>query len=478
MKEKYEEVKEILNKYNQQHLLVNYDNLSESDKEKLLDQILGIDFKQILSLYENTKKEITFGESKIEPIPYVDKAKLSEKEYKEYEKLGTEVIKNGKYAVVTMAGGQGTRLGHKAPKGTFEIGKGVNKSLFEALSDTIKEANEEYGVEIPWYIMTSRENNEQTVEFFEKHNYFGFKKENVTFFKQGELPMVDTNGKILVDEKGLVKEAADGHGGVFESMQKNGIIDNMKSRNIEWVFIAGVDNVLAKMIDAVATGLAIKKGVLATGKSVVKRNPSEKVGVFCKKNNRPYVIEYTEISKEMSEQVDENGELLFGESHIITNLFNIKALEELSKNKLPYHSAFKKANFMDENGNVVISKEPNAYKFEAFIFDAFERLDDMAILRVKREEEFAPVKNADGLDSPDTARELYINYINNKKKVEYNAISKRIDIDAINNMVNINNESKVTNVIANNIEEDTVKSIKINEIEMQNAAKSIIKDED
>ncbi len=412
--EKLEKAKEILKKYNQEHLLNGYEKLEESKKEELLDQILSIDFDLILSLYEKTKKPVDLGEGKVEPIEHTDKDKLTSEEMKNYYAKGAEIIKNGKYAVVTMAGGQGTRLGYTAPKGTFPIIENV--SLFEGLSNTIKEAQEEFNAIIPWYLMTSRENNEATVKFFEEHNYFGLKKENVTFFKQGELPMISTEGKILLDETGIVKQAADGHGGVFESMSKNGVIDDMKKRGIQWMFISGVDNVLAKTVDAVLTGLAIDKKVLAAGKSVVKSNPKERVGVFCKKNNRPYVIEYTEISDEMAEMLDENNELLYGESHILCNLFNIKAIEELSKNKLPYHSAFKKAKYIDENGELVVPTSPNAYKFEAFIFDAFERLDDMVILRVKREEEFAPLKNADGVDSPNTAKELYLNYLKNKNK--------------------------------------------------------------
>ena len=412
--EKLEKAKEILKKYNQEHLLNGYEKLEENKKEELLDQILSIDFDLILSLYEKTKKPIDLGEGKVEPIEHTDKDKLTSEEMKYYYAKGAEIIKNGKYAVVTMAGGQGTRLGYTAPKGTFPIIENV--SLFEGLSNTIKEAQEEFNAIIPWYLMTSRENNEATVKFFEEHNYFGLKKENVTFFKQGELPMISTEGKILIDETGIVKQAADGHGGVFESMSKNGVIDDMKKRGIQWMFISGVDNVLAKTVDAVLTGLAIDKKVLAAGKSVVKSNPKERVGVFCKKNNRPYVIEYTEISDEMAEMLDENNELLYGESHILCNLFNIKAIEELSKNKLPYHSAFKKAKYIDENGELVVPTSPNAYKFEAFIFDAFERLDDMVILRVKREEEFAPLKNADGVDSPNTAKELYLNYLKNKNK--------------------------------------------------------------
>lgn len=184
----------------------------------------------------------------------------------------------------------------------------------------------------------------------------------------------------------------------------------MQNKGIEWVFIGGVDNVLVKMVDPVLIGLSVEKKVLAAGKSVVKANAHEKVGVFCKKDGKPSVIEYSEISNELAEAVDKNGELLFGESHILCNQFNIKILEELAKDKLPYHVAFKKASYMDEKGNVINPTEPNAYKFEAFIFDAFSSIPEMLVMRVKREEEFAPVKNAEGVDSPETARKLYMDY--------------------------------------------------------------------
>lgn len=306
-----------------------------------------------------------------------------------------------------MAGGQGTRLGHNGPKGTFDLGLDSHKSIFEILCEHIKEARAKYGVDIPWYLMTSDENNDDTVKFFEEHNYFDYPKTAVKFFKQGKLPMLDTNGKILLDEHGMIKQAADGHGGIFEAMRKNGILYDMQEKGIEWIFIGGVDNVLVKMVDPVLTGLMVSENTLSGGKSVVKACPEERVGVFCKKDGKPSVIEYTEISKELSEALDENGELLYGESHILCNQFNISLLEEISKNKLPYHVAFKKASYLDVSGNLVEPTEPNAYKFEAFIFDAFSIADNMSILRVKREEEFAPVKNATGVDSPETARALY-----------------------------------------------------------------------
>ena len=410
MEEKYEAALKCLKKHNQEHILKNYEKLSETKKEKLLNQILTIDLNQIGELYESTKKEINFANDKIEPIDYVEKAKLSKEDFEKYKQLGENAIKQGKYAVVTMAGGQGTRLGHSGPKGTFMLGLPNDKSIFEILIDSIKENNEKYGVTIPWYIMTSRENNEQTENFFKENNYFGYDPKSIIFFKQGELPMCSENGKLLIGEDGLIKEAADGHGGIFESMRKNGIIYDMKTRGIEWAFVGPVDNVLAKMVDPILLGVTLDKKVLAAGKSVVKAGPKEKVGVFCKRNGKPGVVEYTEITDDLAEARNADGELVFGESHINCNLFNVNAIDEISKKKLPYHCAHKKAKYIDENGNLVSPENPNAFKFESFIFDAFDMLDDMAILRVKREEEFAPVKNATGNDSPETARKLYMNY--------------------------------------------------------------------
>ena len=407
MEEKYQAAVEYLKKYNQEKILKNYERMSEEDKKKLLDEILTIDLEQINELYEKTQKEITFANDKIEPIDYVDKSALSEEEYKKYEKLGVDAIKAGKYAVVTMAGGQGTRLGHNGPKGTFKLGLEDDKSIFEILIDGLKESNEKYGIVIPWYIMTSRENNDQTENFFKENNYFGYDKSYITFFKQGELPMCGEDGKIIIDENNNIKEAADGHGGIFESMRRNGIIFDMEARGIEWAFIGPVDNVLVKMVDPILLGVVLDKKVSAGGKSVVKAYSKEKVGVFCKRNGKPGVVEYTEITEDLAEATNEKGELVFAESHINCNLFSVKAIEEISKKKLPYHSAHKKAKYIDENGNLIIPEKPNAYKFESFIFDAFDMLDGMAILRVKREEEFAPVKNAEGNDSPETARKLY-----------------------------------------------------------------------
>ena len=405
-----QELETKLKSVNQGQIINAYNRADEETKRELISQIERIDFKQIADLYETTKHEVNFNNDVIESIPYIEKDRLSEEEYSKYLNIGECEIKNGRYAVVTMAGGQGTRLGHKGPKGTFDIGLPSHKSIFEILIDSLKENCKKYGVTIPWYIMTSKENNGDTVKFFEDNNYFGYDKDYIRFFQQGKLPMVDESGKILINENGVIKEASDGHGGIFQSMKRNGVTDDMKQKGVKWAFVGPVDNVLVKMVDPILLGIMIDQKVEAGGKSTVKANPSEKVGVFCKRNGKPGVVEYTEISKEMAERVNENGELVFGESHINCNMFSVKAIEEVANKNLPYHIAHKKASYIDENGNLVVPEKPNAYKFESFIFDAFDMLDDMAILRVKREEEFAPVKNAEGTDSPETARKLYEEY--------------------------------------------------------------------
>ena len=293
---------------------------------------------------------------------------------------------------------------------------GKEKYLFEILTETLKDANRKYGVVIPWYIMTSKENNAATVEFLEKHNYFGYPKENVIIFKQSELPLVDVNGKLLISKDMKIKEASDGNGGTYSSLRASGCLANMKERGVKWIFIGSVDNALLKMVDPILLGLTIKNGAEIASKSVVKANPHERVGVFCKMNGHPKVIEYSELPEKMAEERDDMGELRYGESHIMCNLYSINALEKASKEILMYHTAFKKNSYIDENGKEVIPTEPNSYKFESFIFDAFEFFDDITILRVEREEEFAPVKNKEGADSPKTAKELYEKYWERQKR--------------------------------------------------------------
>ncbi len=255
--------------------------------------------------------------------------------------------------------------------------------------------------------MTSKENHEDTIKFIEENKYFGYDKEKVKFFTQGQLPLIDTNGKLVLGKDKKIKEAADGNGGIYEAIFRSGMLEEIKKENIDWLFVSNVDNILSNFVDPILLGLMIEQNTKIGAKSIVKTNPKEKVGVFCKKGGKPKIIEYIDLPEEMAEERGKDGELLYGEVNISNYLFNRSVFENLAMIKLPYHAAFKKAGILNEKGEYIEPEKPNVYKFEAFIFDAFERYDNMTILRVKREEEFAPVKNKEGVDSPETAVALY-----------------------------------------------------------------------
>lgn len=402
---KIEEARRILEENGQGHIKV--------ENEELADQILHIDFERLKTLDEEiTHPCCTCNIEDISPVKAINPDKKDKKELEEYIKIGENVVKSGHFAIGIMAGGQGTRLGHNGPKGTFKLElNGETKSLFEIIVDKLRNAYEKYSVYLNCYIMTSPENNKETVAFFEKNNYFNYPKEYIKFFMQEDLPLLNKEGKLILGEDGLIKLASEGNGGIFYSMAKKGIIDDMKSKKIKWIFIGSVDNLLVKYVDTLLLGLAIKQNVNIATRTVIKNSPNERVGVLCKKNGKVKVIEYTEVPKEMMVATDEAGEFLYGESHIMCNLFSLEAIEKASTKELKYHVAVKKIKYIDEKGKLVNPTEPNCYKFEKFVFDSFGLFDEIAILRGKREEDFAPIKNAEGQDSPETAKKLYENYM-------------------------------------------------------------------
>lgn len=400
---KINEAIEVLKKYNQSHIKV--------ENELIAKQVLDIDFNQLEELYKaaNSEKKCCCN-AVIEPVEAFNPDKVSKSEIDKYNEIGIDKVKSGKFAVTIMAGGQGTRLGHNGPKGTFSLKlNSEDKYLFQLIIEKLKEAEKTYKITLPCYIMTSPENNDETISFFEANNYFGYNKQYIKFFKQGEQPLVNKAGKLVLNENGLIKLASDGNGGIFYSMAKNGIIEDMKKRGIEWVFIGSVDNLLIKYVDTLLLGLAIEKGSKVATRTIIKNDPYENVGVLCKKNGKVKVIEYTEIPEKMRLAVNSDGEIKYGESHIMCNLFNIEAIEKASGNDLKYHIAEKKIKVQDVNdGNLI---EESCYKFEKFVFDTFCMFDKITILRGKREEDFAPIKNMKGVDSPDTAREMYEKYM-------------------------------------------------------------------
>ena len=385
---------EKLNKYHQEHILELMSKLKDTQKQEIIDQILKIDFDKISELYENTKKVNKIDQNQITPINYIDKEKIDKKEKKELQKLGEQLIKNDQYAVVTMAGGQGTRLGFSGSKGTYKLDIGAKgKYIFEILADNLKKSKKLYNMLPYWYIMTSSENNKQTIDFFEKHNYFEYNKEKVKFFKQASIPMLTKEGKLVL-ENNKIKTASDGNGGVFLALNKEKMIEDMKSNNIKLAYLCGVDNIMVNAIDPIFIGLMLKQNMQIASKSVHKAYPEEKVGVFCKRNGKPSIVEYIELSENMRNERNKNGELVYGEANTLSHLLSVEAIEKVANQNLKYHLAIKN----------------DLYKFEKFYFDAFPYLDDMLVMRVKREEEFAPIKNKEGVDSPKTAIEIYEKY--------------------------------------------------------------------
>lgn len=413
----FKKIQKLLKDNNQEYLLFKYDKMDEKGKELLLKQIEKIDFKLMEKLYQEAVEEVDFRDVEIKPVPFFDREKLSGKEKENYINIGTEVIKDGMLAVVTMAGGQGTRLGHSGPKGTYmlDLHEG-KKSIFEILCEVLKKAALKYGVFVNWYIMTSEQNDEATKKFFEKNNFFEYPKNYIKFFKQGQLPMLGLDGKILLTKDGFINEAADGHGGTLNALRNSGIINELKEKGVKWVFISGVDNILAEFVDPLLIGLLEENNGNVAVLSIEKADPEERVGVICYKNNKVGVVEYTEITPEMAHMRDDYGALVYGNSNSNMYCYKLDVLDKVSEKKLPYHTAFKKADYLDKDGKLVIAKEPNAYKFESFIFDSFEMTDNVLTVRSAREDIFAPIKNKEGADSPETAKKLYNDF---KTKEQY-----------------------------------------------------------
>lgn len=412
MDDKLKKAKEILIKYNQEHLLHFYDELSKEEQNILINQILNIDFEKIISLYNNSKKTEDLSKIQISPLKHIEKNKLSEKELNYYTKIGESIIINNQIAIVTMAGGQGSRLGYKGPKGTYMLNlKPIKKSLFQIIAENIIETNKKYNVIIPWYIMTSEENNNQTIQFFALNNFFGYPKERITFFKQNKLPLINTNGKLILQETYLIKEASNGNGNVFNSMEKNHIIEKLKNTGIKWVCFGGVDNVLLKNIDPLFLGLTLVNNMEIGSKSIFKKEPLEKTAVYCKKNGKPSILDYDDITLELSEsKILNTNTYLYREANMLSHIMSLNAIEKVKNIELKYHRAYKKNAFVNFEGVKQVPDKPNTFKFENFIFDAFSYFDDMLLLRVNENDEFAPIKDFTGIYNPDTAIEKYNNY--------------------------------------------------------------------
>ena len=334
----------------------------------------------------------------IKSVNPIIKATLSEEEITKYTRIGEEVIKNGQVAVCTMAGGQGSRLGFDGPKGCFELtfSDGTKKSIFEIQIEKLKKCLEKHKIALKWFIMTSSDNDKATKEFFEKKDYFGYPREKVIFFKQGELALTREDGTVVLDENSNVVMAANGNGGIFKALEDEDILKDMKANGILYIVTCNVDNILVDPLDEVVIGILKENDTELGIKSIARTNPTEKVGSIVLKDGNTSVIEYVDMPKELIEAYNDDGSLMFAESHFGCNYINIRLLERIADQKLPLHDAHKTS---EKYGNYI--------KHEMFIFDGFEKARSCSVIRVKREDEFAPIKNKEGTDSPATAVALF-----------------------------------------------------------------------
>lgn len=400
-------VKDILIKYNQEHLIQFYDELDDWEKGYLTKQILSIDFDEILDLYDKSKFDVLDSTEEIAPLEYMDKSTLSSNKLDYFSKIGENAISSGKVGVITLAGGQGSRLGFKGPKGTFMLDTKPKISLFEVLCKYIMDTSDKYSVEIMWYIMTSTENYDATISFFEKNNFFGYNKNNIVFFKQGNLPIIDTQGKLVLEELYKVKIASNGNGDLFHSLKQYGLLENMSKKGIEWLFVGGVDNVLLNPLDTVFIGATIDSNKPIASKTLFKDDPTNIAWIFARKNDKPAIVDCENFVEELSNVRDDSGKYLYREVNMLAHLFSLDAIKKVCDSSFPYHRAFRKSPFVNYEGMKQVPNSPNIYKFEKFVFDAFSYFDDMFLLRVDAGDEFAPIKDFNGPHNPEVAKKLY-----------------------------------------------------------------------
>lgn len=397
-----EKAMNIVSEYGQEHIMKYFNELSKEEKDELLKQIEITDFSVLSNLDDKAGNNPRGAFEPLGAVTIDDIAANKE----EYINLGIDAIKAGKAAAVLLAGGQGTRLGFDKPKGMFKIGVEQDLYIFQCLINNLMDVVKLTETWIPLYIMTSEKNNNDTVEFFKEKNYFGYDPGYIHFFIQDMAPSVDFDGKIIMESRSRISISPNGNGGWFSSLVRAGLLEDIKSKGVEWINVFAVDNVLQRIADPSFIGAVIKSGLQSGSKVVSKAAPEEKVGVLCLEDGKPSIVEYYEMTEDMITLLNENGELAYKYGVILNYLFNVKKLEEICDRKLPVHIVDKKIPYMNENGDYIIPTSPNGHKFETLVLDMVHMQDSCLAYEVIREKEFAPVKNATGVDSVESAREL------------------------------------------------------------------------
>ena len=409
-----ESLRELLGARRQTHLLAFYNELSPSQQRALTKQLTALDWDALDELTEThvrQKPDLSAPEP-ITPAPYYPVVPEDEAVYARARTLGETLIRGGQVAAFTVAGGQGTRLGWDDPKGTFIATPLSRKPLFQLFAEQLRKTGELYGVVVPWYIMTSGANHAVTQDFFEAHDFFGLGRENVTLFPQGMIPSIGFDGKLLLGEKHALALNPDGHGGSLTALAKSDALADMARRGVTQISYFQVDNPNVRCIDPLFIGLHVQDGAQMSSKMLRKASPKEKVGVFCVAGGKPCVIEYSDMPDALAEAKDADGTLQFDAGSIAIHMISVAFAQRFATGggdhlELPFHRAEKKVPYTDpETGEHVQPEAPNAVKLERFIFDALPLAEHSIILETDRVEEFAPIKNAEGTDSPESSRQL------------------------------------------------------------------------
>lgn len=398
----YKEAYEKLEQYGQLHVLKYYDELTKEEQDELLQQIKELDFSMTQAC--GHREELN-QKGKITPLSVMQLDEIAERR-QEFKEIGIEAIKAGKVGAVLLAGGMGTRLGSDEPKGVYNIGLTKEVYIFERLIENLMDVVREAGTWIHLFVMTSDKNHETTTTFFKEKNYFGYRPEYVTFFMQDMAPATDREGRVYLEEKNKISTSPNGNGGWFSSMIKCGVVDKIHEEGIEWLNVFAVDNVLQRIADPCFIGATIQTDSDVGSKVVCKNAPDEKIGVMCLEDGKPSIVEYYELTEELMNAKDENGNPAYSFGVILNYLFREKALEEIAAKKLPLHIVEKKVPYLDENGKLVKPEEPNGFKYEQLVLDMIHELNSCLPYEVVRNYEFAPIKNKTGIDSVESARAL------------------------------------------------------------------------
>jgi len=408
-------IKSLLIRHRQSHLLAFWDQLNQTQKQDLVGQIEGLDFSQIDNWVANLVKKTPSAPSQADFIPapiYSARPtdQVQERRYSQAIELGKKLISAGKVAALVVAGGQGTRLGFDGPKGDLAISPVKNKTLFRLFAEYMAAASKKYRTVLPWYIMASPLNYRQTIDIFRVNDYYGLDQNNVFIFEQGTLPNFSFDGRILLADKSTIACSPDGHGGSFKALRQSGALNDMNKRGVELVSYFQVDNPLVNIFDPFFIGLHALDKAEMSSKVLIKAYPKEKLGNVCLVDGKLIVIEYSDMPDELAEKRRPDGSLVFEMGSIAIHIISRSFVEKLDLQAypLPLHRAVKQIQHIDDRGNLVEPAEPNGIKLESFVFDAVPLASKSIILETLREQEFAPIKNAAGLDSPETARQLMV----------------------------------------------------------------------